>query len=189
MKLKSITLLLLLLLVLISCKPEPKNEATKETAVEDSVSQMWEDYTASNPEFKKDEIPEFWFFHDNKADADRLANLTLNGKKTAMTSGLYVWYEEVGAELPSIGTKHIVTNFEGGAQAIIEITQVDTIPFNQLPKEYAAMDMGTSGESLEKWRKAHWKFFSKIMEENGEQPSEDMLIVFEQFKTIWPEKK
>ncbi len=173
----------------ISCKPKPKKEVTEESRIEDSVSQMWEDFTASNPQFKNHEIPESWFFHDNKADADRLANLTLNGKKTAMTSGLYVWYEEAGAELPSIGTKHIVTNFEGGAQAIIEITQVDTIPFNQLPKEYAAMDMGTNEEPLEKWRMAHWEFFTKIMEENGEKPTDEMLIVFEQFKTIWPEKE
>lgn len=57
------------------------------------------------------------------------------------------------------------------AKAIIEIKKVDTIPFNQISREYAQMDMGTKIEPLKKWRKAHWNFFKKVMEEDGKMPT------------------
>lgn len=50
------------------------------------------------------------------------------------------------------------------------------------------MDMGTEIQTLKKWKKAHWDFFSNAMEESGEKPSEEMLIVCERFETIWSEK-
>ena len=52
---------------------------------------MWNNFTKSNPEFKKDKLPESWYFHNNKEDANRLAKLTVNEKKKT-SSGLYYWY-------------------------------------------------------------------------------------------------
>ncbi|WP_273567564.1 ASCH domain-containing protein [Maribacter halichondriae] len=101
---------------------------------------------------------------------------------------LYYWFEEANADLPKIGTKSIVTDFDGKAKAIIKITKVDTIPFNQISKEYAELDMGTKIEPLKKWKKAHWDFFANALEQSGEKPTEEMLIVCEWFETIWPEK-
>nr|WP_292963255.1 MULTISPECIES: ASCH domain-containing protein [unclassified Allomuricauda] len=158
------------------------------TGIDKTVYEMWNSFIESNPEFNKEEMPEAWFFHNNEKDANRLAELTLNGKKKA-SSGLYFWYEEAGANLPTTGTKHIITDFNGKAKAIIEIIEVDTIPFNKVSKEYAEMDMGTSDNPLKKWRKAHWDFFSQAMEESGQKPTEDILVVCERFETIWPIKK
>lgn len=174
-----------LILIFLSCKNEAKKEILQDDNIDVSVYEMWNDYTESTPQVNKEELPESWFFHDNKEDADRLAALTVNGKKTATTSGLYKWYVEAEAGLPQIGTNHIITDFDGKAQAIIEITKVDTIPFNQLSESLAALDIGTDIEPLQKWRKAHWDFFESVMKENGEEPTEDMLIVFERFKTVW----
>lgn len=180
---------IMMVLILIGCKSETKNEPQTEDHTDKTVSQMWSDFTESNAEFKKDELPDSWYFHNNKEDADRLGKLTLNGKKTATTSGLYAWYQDANADLPKIGTKNIVTDFDGKALAILETTQVDTIPFNQMSATYAAMDMGTKIEPLKKWKKAHWEFFESVMEESGDKPTEEMLIVFERFEIIWPEKR
>jgi uncharacterized protein YhfF len=84
--------------------------------------------------------------------------------------------------------KQIVTDFDGKAKAIIENISVDTIPFNKISKDYAELDMGTTIEPLEKWKKAHWDFFESFLEESGAQPTEEMLIVCVRFETIWPEK-
>ncbi len=181
------SIIIILFLILSSCKSETKNEIKTENGIDKTVYKMWDNFTKSNPEFKKDEQPDSWYFHNNKEDANRLAELILNGEKKA-GSGLYAWYEEANADLPKIGTKHIITDFDGKARAIIEIKKVDTIPFNQISKAYAALDMGTTNEPLKKWRKAHWDFFANAMEQNGEQPTEDMLIVCERFVTIWPKK-
>ena len=188
-----------LFLILFGCKNENKgksqigteiqSELTTETeyGFEKSVSEMWNEFVESNPEFKSDSIPESDFFHNNEKDANQLAELTLTGKKRA-SSGLYSLYEQYNADLPSVGTKQIVTDFNGNAKAIIENVNVDTIPFNQISQEYAEMDMGTDIEPLEKWKKAHWDFFESFLRESGEKPTEEMLIVAVEFKKIWPKK-
>lgn len=189
----------ILFLVLISCKNESKAkteiptktqteaEMASESAIDPSVTGMWQDYIASNPKFEGQEIPESDFFHNNRADANRLAELTLNGKKKA-SSGLYRLYKHYQVALPKVGTKQIVTDFDGKAVAIIENKRVDTIPFHQISEAYAALDMGTDVEPLEKWKKAHWDFFENFLNESGGKATEEMLIVCVTFETIWPEK-
>lgn len=171
-----------LFLIFISCNE--KTKSTEEKSLHKSVYKIWGDYVSSNPLAKNDTIPESWFFHNNKYDADRLATLVVEGKKKA-SSGLYLWYKEANADLPKVGTKSIVTDFDGKARAIIESSKVDTVPFHSISKDYAQMDMGTTTEPLKKWKKAHWSFFKSAMKESGGQPTEEMLIVCEEFKTIW----
>ena len=186
-------------MILVSCKNQPKTESEKEHKVETktdtetengidkSVYEMWDNFTDLNPQFKKDELPDSHPYHNNEYDANRLAELIVNGKKKA-SSNLYFWYKEANADLSKIGTKSIVTDFNGKARAIIEIKKVDTIPFNQIHKEYAELDMGTNIEPLKKWKKAHWDFFENALKQSGEKPTEEMLIVCEWFETIWPKK-
>lgn len=169
---------LLLFLILIGCKSEKANK---------TVEEMWSDFTESNSEFVTDQMPEADFFHTNKEDANRLGNLILNRKKKAGSS-LYSLYEKYNVDLPKVGKKQIVTDFDGNALAIIETIKVDTIQFNKISVTYAELDMGTDIEPLQKWKKAHWEFFKSFMAESGEKPTEDMLIVCEWFETIWPEK-
>ena len=173
-------LTIILCLIIIGCNSETKTEI----GIDKTVYEMWNNSTNSNQKFKKDKLPESWYFHNNKEDANRLAELTLNGKKKA-SSGLYSWYEDANADLPKIRTKHIITNFDGKAQAIIEIKKVDTIPFNLITKNYAEMDMGVEIHVLKKWKKVHWDFFASTMKESEGKPTENMLVVCEWFETIW----
>lgn len=94
-------------------------------------------------------------------------------------------YKQYNVDLPKVGTKQIITDFDGKAQAIIENKSVDTIPFNKISKDYAELDMGTDSEPLKKWKKAHWDFFESFLKESGEKPTEEMLIVCVRFETIW----
>jgi len=184
-----------MLSIFISCKNQTKIEtntvAESETQTENerdkSVNEMWKHFTKANPEYKNQEIPVSDFFHNNREDANRLAELTVNGKKKA-SSGLYSLYKQYNVDLPKVGTKKIITDFDGTAVAIIVTKSVDTIPFNQISQEYAELDMATNNEPLKKWKKAHWEFFENFMKERGEKPSENMLIVCERFETIWTKK-
>ena len=190
---------IILVLFLLGCKnemktktlvePETQSEAIMETenGIDKSVYDMWHRYIESNPEFKDEEIPESDFFHNNRKDANRLAELTLKGKKKA-SSGLYSLYKRYDVALPKVGTQQIITDFDGKAIAIIENKRIDTIPFNKITEEYAALDMGTDIEPLRKWKKAHWTFFENVLKESGEQPTEEMLVVCVRFETIWPKE-
>ncbi len=184
--------ILILLLIFLSCKNETEteivieteNQSETETRIDKSVYEMWNSYIESNSEFKDEEIPESDFFHNNKKDANRLAQLTLDGRKKA-SSGLYSFYKLYNVDIPKAGTKQIITDFDGKAQAIIENKSVDTISFNKISKDYAKLDMGTDIEPLEKWKKAHWAFFKTVLEESGKKPTEEMLVVCVRFETIW----
>ncbi|MGF1559819.1 MAG: ASCH domain-containing protein [Flavobacteriaceae bacterium] len=192
---KQITLILFM--ILVGCKnetiiksgisTETKSETETENGIDRSVPEMWNAYIQSNPEFKDEDIPEADYFHTNREEANRLAKLTLNGKKKA-SSGLYWLYKYYKVDLPKVGAKQIITDFDGKAQAIIKNISVDTVPFNKISKAYAEMDMGTANDPLKKWKKAHWDFFMTAMQESGEKPTEEMLIVCVRFETIWPEK-
>ncbi|WP_299683577.1 ASCH domain-containing protein [uncultured Dokdonia sp.] len=176
---------LLLFLCYISCKNDIKT--ITENEIDITVYELWNSYVAANPIAKDAEMPEADYFHNTKEGANRLAALTVNGKKKA-SSGLYMLYQHYKVALPEVGTKQIITDFEGKAKAIIEIKRVDTIPFREISEEYASLDMGTDSEPLKKWRKAHWDFFTNVMKEQGKQPTEEMLVVCEWFETIWTEK-
>jgi len=188
-------LTLILFLIFIGCKnvaktetqPEITTQMESENGIDKSVSEMWNNYIESHPESKDMEMPESDFFHNNKEDANRLAKLTLNGRKKA-SSGLYSLYEQYDVDIPKVGTKQIITDFDGKAQVIIENISVDTIPFNKISEEYAALDMGTEIEPLKKWKKAHWEFFESFLKESGQKPTEEMLIVCVRFDTIWTGK-
>ncbi|PRX56455.1 ASCH domain-containing protein [Flagellimonas meridianipacifica] len=186
-------LMLVLCLALTSCKtekkPKPETIAEKQKNNQNeygiSPSAMWKDYTESNPRAENEQIPESDFFHNNREDANRLAELTLKGKKKA-SSGLYRLYKQYNVDLPSVGAIQIITDFDGKAKAIIKNVSVDTIPFNKISKEYAELDMGTDIEPLKKWKKAHWDFFENFLKESGEKPTEEMLIVCVRFEKVWP---
>ena len=190
---------IILVLFLLGCKneiktktlvePETQSEAIMETenGIDKYVYDMWHQYIELNPELKVVDIPESDFFHNNRKDANRLAELTLKGKKKA-SSGLYSLYKRYDVALPKVGTQQIITDFDGKAIAIIENKRIDTIPFNKITEEYAALDMGTDIEPLRKWKKAHWTFFENVLKESGEQPTEEMLVVCVRFETIWPKE-
>lgn len=190
-------LALILFLIFIGCKNESKTktetqsetttEMESENGIDKSVSKMWNNYIESNPAFKDIKIPDSDFFHNNRKDANRLAELTLKGKKKA-SSGLYSLYKQYEVDLPKVGAKQIVTDFDGNAIVIIENTSVDTIPFNKISSEYAELDMGTDVQPLKKWKKAHWDFFEGFLKESGQKPTEEMLIVCVRFDTIWTKK-
>ncbi|HAS8183051.1 ASCH domain-containing protein, partial [Vibrio vulnificus] len=50
--------------------------------------------------------------------------------------------------------------------------------------EFAALE-GEGDKTLAWWREAHWNFFSRECVELGISPSEDMLLVLEQFKVVY----
>ncbi|MBL4708947.1 MAG: ASCH domain-containing protein [Flavobacteriales bacterium] len=78
----------------------------------------------------------------------------------------------------------IVTDWYKIAKAIIKTSKVEQIPYKDISEEYAAIE-GEGDKSLKEWRETHWAYYSREMEESDEKPTEDMLIVCEQFETIW----
>ena len=118
------------------------------------------------------------------ADADRLAELTAKGVKTA-TSSAYPVYEAVGAPLPRAGEYSVVTRTDGSAVCVVYTSRVTVVPFNVVTEKHAWRE-GEGDRSLAYWRRVHEEFFSTALEKLGLAFSEDMGVVCEEFSRVFP---
>ncbi len=147
-----------------------------------SVESIWYNYRniANNPD---EEIPPHFYFCDNEYDANECAELVIKGIKQATATSLW-WYEKNDKSLPNVGDKYIITDWQGEARAIIEITKISLTPYNEITSEFAEIE-GEGDKSLEYWRRVHRDYYIREMEPHGEKFREDMLLVCEYFKTIY----
>ena len=148
-----------------------------------SAKTMWEDYLKSLTGEERNTVKyEAWHFCDNKRDANELAELVRSGVKRA-TASLYESYEFEGEPVPKAGDHSIILDWSGIAQCIIRTTKVTVVPYGEVSEEFARTE-GEGDKSLTYWRHAHWEYFSREMKELGKIPSDEMLVVCEEFEVV-----
>ena len=128
--------------------------------------------------------PEAWGFGDSPEMADDLGQLVYSGIKTATCSLLWE-YEVENESVPEEGELGIVLDGRGEPLCLIETTEIRTRPYNKVEAQFA-FDEGEGDRSLAYWRDAHWRFFSRQCEKLGLQVSEDMPLICERFRVIYP---
>ncbi len=115
------------------------------------------------------------------ASADWLADLVVEGKKTATTSG-FVFYELEKEPLPQAGEYYIVLDGQETPVAVIQIQSVEVVPMNEVTEEFALAE----GEGdYDFWWDAHEKFFTELLKEYDKEFSPNMLVVCERFKKVY----
>lgn len=140
------------------------------------TKQFWDKYWSNLGGKQPIHVDAFQF----GADADWLASLVVEGKKTATCSG-HVFYELEKEPLPQKGQYSIVLNTKDEPVAIIELTDVFISPMNEVPIEFALAE----GEGdYDYWWNAHEQFFSELLQPYNLPFEEDMLLVCERFKVI-----
>ncbi|KHD35612.1 RNA-binding protein [Clostridium acetobutylicum] len=150
----------------------------------DTVKKMWTDYLGFIEDIENTEKTySSWYFGGDKNSANNLADLVMKGIKRGTTS-LYYFYELENDPLPKKGDLSIITDYSGTAQCVIETIKVTVLPFKEVTEELAFIE-GEGDKSLDYWRRAHISFFTKELEEEGKKFSEDMLVVFEEFKVVY----
>ena len=142
-------------------------------------AQLWAAYKAVNPEAGDDY--ESWAYGD---DADRLAELTRTGVKTA-TASAGIWYEIEDEPLPEAGEYSVILNSRDEAVCVIRTTRVYTVPFCEVSAEQAYRE-GEGDRSLVYWRQVHERFFRTELAGAGLTFSPDMPVVCEEFETVYP---
>ncbi|EJG1894793.1 ASCH domain-containing protein [Vibrio parahaemolyticus] len=126
------------------------------------------------------------YFCADEYNANVCADLILKGEKTA-TCSLDIWYSEQGETMPEVGHLMVVTSWNNDPVCIVEVISVSKCKYNEVTEEFAASE-GEGDKTLSWWKKAHWNFFSKECAELNISPSEDMLLVLERFKRVYPQK-
>lgn len=104
------------------------------------------------------------------------------GRKRAGTS---LWWamEAEGEGLPQVGQIEIVVDHLNEPALVTRITRVETVPFNEVTAEYAAIE-GEGDGSLAYWREAHWAFFSRECQRIGHEPTATMPVVCSVFEVV-----
>lgn len=143
-----------------------------------NAEQMWSEYKKTNDNIK--DKYKAWAFG---VDADLLADLVLNGEKTA-TASAYPLYEIENEPLPKVGEYNIILNSENKAVCVIQTTKVYIEKFREISSEHAFKE-GEGDKSLSYWRRCHEKFFTMCMNEVGKEFNEDIKVVCEEFKVVF----
>ncbi|WP_152608202.1 ASCH domain-containing protein [Halalkalibacter okhensis] len=116
------------------------------------------------------------------SDPDRLAQLVIEGIKTATCSG-FIFYKMEDEPLPKVDDYSIILNSKDVPVALIKTVKVEIIPFNQVPEEFAIAE-GEGDRTYQYWKSAHETFFKNELKEIGLEYSEDMLLVCERFELV-----
>lgn len=124
-----------------------------------------------------------WFFCNNEPCANELGQLCLKGIKTATAS--LQWSYQADEPLPVEGQYSLITDWDGNPLCVIQTTRVYIVPFKDVDAEQAYLE-GEGDRSLSFWRDVHWRFFSDEAARLGLEPSEDMPVVCERFKVVFP---
>lgn len=141
--------------------------------------QLWQEYKQINP--KIGDRFDAWSFG---MEADELANLVLQGQKTA-TASAYDLYQLGGEELPQVGTFDVILDSQDQAVCIIEITKVEVEPFNQVSADHAYKE-GEGDRSLPYWRQIHEELFTEWLGAEGLSFTEETRVVLEEFHLVYP---
>ena len=148
------------------------------------VQPLWSAYASAVGGVDEARFYEAFQFGDSAALADELGQLVLNGIKRATTGS--VWsFEESGQRLPRPGDLSVVTDGAGTPLCIIETTQVDVMPFDEVSAEFAAVE-GEGDGSLAFWRRVHIDYFTRECERAGRTFSGDMPVSCERFSVVYP---
>jgi len=129
------------------------------------------------------EAPKVYHFCDNETDANTCVNLVKKGIKKATSDSLLGIQYRV-EKLPKIGDFAIITDWEGEAQCIIEITKVTLKPFFSITEEYAQLE-GEGDKSLAHWKETHWNYYTRELKEFERVPRESMIIVCQTFEKVF----
>lgn len=138
----------------------------------------WNEYWESQGQEKPQSVSA-WQFGD---DPDMLAQLVVDGVKTATCSGL-IFYEIENVPLPAVGDYSIILNSEDEPLAIIKTVEVTIMPMNEVPEEFAVAE-GEGDRTYHYWKETHERFFTKALDDLGLEFSEDMMLVCERFKLV-----
>lgn len=120
-------------------------------------------------------------FGDGSEMADQLLSLILSGRKRATC-----WARLNSEQAPEAGILTVVTDWDGGAGCVIETVRGEIMRFGDMT--WALAQKEGEDDCLCSWRENHIRFFTEEGKREDYSFSEDMEIIFEEFRVVWPEE-
>lgn len=146
------------------------------------IEECWSDFLKATGRDVSTTYLECFHFDLNERSANELLELVLAGSKRATASSLY-YFENSGVKLPEPGDLSIVTDWSGTPRCVIETTEVQILPFQDVTYDLCKWE--GEDDCLESWQIGHRRFFTEEGKQEGYQFSEEMPVVFEKFNCIY----
>ncbi len=126
---------------------------------------------------------EAFSFGTTREDADEIARLVTDGRKTATGSLKWV-YDAEGRPVPKAGDLSIVVDGKKRPVCMIETTDVRIIPFNAVDEQFA-WEGGEGDRTLESWRRMYWAYIKTECTRIKRRPGPTTPMVCERFRVIY----
>ncbi len=148
-----------------------------------AAARMWADYRAAHPGVP-DEPLVAEAFGDSPELADELLAFVTEGPKRA-TAGMVADFVAEGEPLPRIGGHWIACDGRGTPRVVLRTTELRLGPMSSVDAQFA-WDEGEYDRTLESWLDGHRRFFRRSCERLGLDFSDEVELVFERFRIVWP---
>ncbi len=153
----------------------------------EKLDRYWAQFLATFPEGSERPTGyyESFYFGMTPGSAKSIAALVLDGVKTA-TGSLQWVYEAEHKPLPRAGDYNIVTDGEGEPVCIIQDTEINIVPFDEVDAAFA-WDGGELDRTLDSWRKIYWEYILAECARINRQPTLKTPLVCERFRVVYRE--
>ena len=152
--------------------------------VNNSINDYWAAFLAANLKVPRETPYQVWYFGNSSEMASELAELVIDGTKTA-TASLLETNELQPENAPVENGYSVVTDFETKPKCVIRTTEIRHIPFNEVDATFAH-DEGEEDKTLESWRRIHIDYFSKEAAQLGFEFTENSIVCCERFELLFP---
>jgi uncharacterized protein YhfF len=151
----------------------------------DEALALWREYAAGRTApVPPEEEPPAEQFGDHAALADELLDLVLAGTKRA-TAGLVADFAHENEPLPRIGGHWIACDGAGTPRAVLRSIHLRLGPLASVDDAFA-WDEGEGDRTRNSWLRDHLAYFTRTQESRGQTWSDDLEVVFERFRVVWP---
>lgn len=147
-----------------------------------NISEFWKEFLKVMNKDESTKYIDCFHFELTEKLANELLQLVLTGQKRATASSLLA-YEIDDERIPQVGDYSIVTDWEGTPRCVIETTAVTIIPYKEITFDICKRE--GEDDSLESWQRGHKRFFTEEGQAIGYEFSEEMPVVFEDFKVVF----
>jgi len=142
------------------------------------VDEFWQEFLAEAGLPTDSTYVEVGYFGDSEEMATELLTLIMSGQKTATCSSAFTVCPDF-----KVGDYCIATDWQGEPHAVTQVVALTHMRFNEMTYDICKRE--GEDDNLESWQEAHRQFFTEEGKREGYVFSEDMPIVFEDFKVVY----
>ena len=149
-----------------------------------AIEHFWDEAARSCPQLQGKRYYEAFYFGNTESSANRLADLVLQGEKTATSSLLWTLELEKKPML-QVGDYSIVTTWDDVPVCIVETTELRIVPFKDVDAQFA-YDYGEGDRTLAWWKEHIVEYYAEECKAIGRETTEDMPLVCERLRVVYP---